>query len=136
MIRGCFGFQGRQRKGQSAFAPAGDSIRIVHGLGGEQPPHDFAGGQPRMTYTKDARSHEIVCDFIAGCDGSHGVSRGSVPGDAIAVYERALPYAWLGVLSDTPPVDPELIYSASERGFALCSMRSASRSNDQACAAR
>ena len=91
-------------------------------------PLDFAGSQPRVTYTKDGRTHEIACDFIAGCDGSHGVSRASIAPDAITMYERSLPFGWLGVLSDTPPVDSELIYARSERGFALCSMRSAVRS--------
>jgi p-hydroxybenzoate 3-monooxygenase len=91
-------------------------------------PLDFAGRNPRVTYTKDGRSHEITCDFIAGCDGSHGISRASVPPDAITLYESSLPFGWLGVLSDTPPVDHELIYSRGEGGFALCSMRSPARS--------
>jgi p-hydroxybenzoate 3-monooxygenase len=91
-------------------------------------PLDFAGAHPHVTYTKDGRSHKVACDFIAGCDGSHGVSRTSVPPEAFALYERAAPFGWLGVLSDTPPVDHELIYSRGERGFALCSMRSPSRS--------
>jgi p-hydroxybenzoate 3-monooxygenase len=91
-------------------------------------PLDFAGANPRVSYTKDGRAHEIACDFIAGCDGSHGVSRASVPPEAISLYERTVPFGWLGVLSDTPPVDHELIYSRGERGFALCSMRSPARS--------
>ena len=91
-------------------------------------PLDFAGPHPRVAYRKDGRSHEIACDFVAGCDGSHGVSRSCIPAEAIAVYERAVPFGWLGVLSDTPPVDHELIYSRGERGFALCSMRSPTRS--------
>jgi p-hydroxybenzoate 3-monooxygenase len=90
--------------------------------------HDFAGERPRVTYAKDGRDEEIICDFVAGCDGSHGVSRNSVPPEAIALYERSLPIGWLGLLSDTPPVDSELIYARHERGFALCSMRSLSRS--------
>jgi p-hydroxybenzoate 3-monooxygenase len=91
-------------------------------------PLEFGGAKPRVTYRKDGRSHEIACDFIAGCDGSHGVSRASVPAEAVTLYERAVPFGWLGVLSDTPPVDHELIYSRSARGFALCSMRSPARS--------
>ena len=94
----------------------------------EVTPLDFAGVRPRVTYTKDGQGHEIACDFIAGCDGSHGVSRACVPTEAITLYERSLPFGWLGVLSDTPPVDHELIYSRGEAGFALCSMRSPSRS--------
>jgi p-hydroxybenzoate 3-monooxygenase len=90
--------------------------------------HDFDGGHPRVTYAKDGRTHEIACDFIAGCDGSHGISRARVPQGAIALYERSLPIGWLGLLSDTPPVDSELIYARHDRGFALCSMRSLTRS--------
>ena len=91
-------------------------------------PLEFDGDRPRVVYVSGGRSNDIACDFIAGCDGSHGVSRNSVPAGAIAMYERALPFGWLGLLSDTPPVDEELIYSRHERGFALCSMRSKTRS--------
>ena len=90
--------------------------------------HDFDGARPRVRYEKDGRSHEIECDFIAGCDGYHGVCRASVPADALQTYERVYPFGWLGVLSDTPPVADELIYTNHERGFALCSMRSHTRS--------
>jgi p-hydroxybenzoate 3-monooxygenase len=91
-------------------------------------PHDFLGQHPRVTYQKDGAREEVVCDFIAGCDGFHGVSRASAPEDSITEYERVFPFGWLGVLSDTPPVSPELIYASHERGFALCSMRSHTRS--------
>jgi p-hydroxybenzoate 3-monooxygenase len=90
--------------------------------------HGFDGDCPRVTYSKDGRTHEIACDFIAGCDGSHGVARVSVPAGALNLYERSLAIGWLGVLSETPPVDSELIYACHERGFALCSMRSPTRS--------
>ena len=90
--------------------------------------HDFDGPKPRVRYRKDGATHEIECDFIAGCDGFHGVSRASVPAGAIRNFERVYPFGWLGVLSDTPPVAHELIYSNHERGFALCSMRSMTRS--------
>ncbi|MET0333734.1 MAG: 4-hydroxybenzoate 3-monooxygenase, partial [Rhizobacter sp.] len=90
--------------------------------------HDFDGDTPRVTYQKDGVTHEVQCDFIAGCDGYHGASRASVPPEAIRHYERVYPFGWLGVLSDTPPVAHELIYSNHERGFALCSMRSNTRS--------
>jgi len=90
--------------------------------------HDFDGEQPRVRYVKDGITHEIACDFIAGCDGFHGVSRQSVPADAVKTFERVYPFGWLGLLSDTPPVSPELIYTNHERGFALCSMRSPTRS--------
>lgn len=90
--------------------------------------HDFDGDHPTVRYAKDGVSHEIACDFIAGCDGFHGVSRQSVPASAMQIYERVYPFGWLGLLSDTPPVSPELIYANHERGFALCSMRSPTRS--------
>jgi len=90
--------------------------------------HDFDGAKPRVRYRKDGTTHEIECDFIAGCDGYHGVSRASVPAGALQTFERVYPFGWLGLLSDTPPVAHELIYSNHERGFALCSMRSLKRS--------
>ncbi len=90
--------------------------------------HDFEGTSPRVRYVKDGVSHEIACDFIAGCDGFHGISRASVPSSALTTFERVYPFGWLGMLSDTPPVSDELIYSNHARGFALCSMRSHSRS--------
>ncbi len=90
--------------------------------------HDFDGDRPRVTYTQRGESHEVRCDFIAGCDGYHGVSRASVPPSALSLYERVYNFGWLGLLSDTPPVSHELIYSNHERGFALCSMRSETRS--------
>ncbi|WP_341892425.1 4-hydroxybenzoate 3-monooxygenase [Variovorax sp. YR752] len=90
--------------------------------------HDFDGAKPRVRYQKEGATHEIECDFIAGCDGYHGVSRASVPAAAIQTFERVYPFGWLGILSDTPPVAHELIYSNHERGFALCSMRSPTRS--------
>ena len=90
--------------------------------------HDFDSQSPRVTYQKDGQSHEIACDFIAGCDGFHGVCRASVPSSAITEFEKVYPFGWLGVLSDTPPVNDELIYVNSPRGFALCSQRSQTRS--------
>ncbi|KAI3591882.1 P-hydroxybenzoate hydroxylase [Cupriavidus sp. U2] len=90
--------------------------------------HDFDGGRPRVSYRKDGVEHEVVCDFIAGCDGFHGVSRASVPAPSKRIFERVYPFGWLGILSDTPPVADELIYASHERGFALCSMRSKTRS--------
>ena len=90
--------------------------------------HDFDTHQPRVTYEKDGVTHTIACDFIAGCDGFHGVCRASVPKDKIREYEKVYPFGWLGLLSDTPPVHHELIYVNSPRGFALCSQRSTTRS--------
>ncbi len=94
----------------------------------EVTPHDFDTGHPRVTYVKDGVTQEIACDFIAGCDGSHGVSRTSVKPSAIQTFERIYPFGWLGILSETPPVSHELIYSNHARGFALCTMRSMHRS--------
>jgi p-hydroxybenzoate 3-monooxygenase len=91
-------------------------------------PHDFDSDHPRVSYVKDGVTHEIACDFIAGCDGFHGVSRSSVPVAAIRTFERVYPFGWLGILSETPPVSHELIYTNHERGFALCTMRSMHRS--------
>jgi p-hydroxybenzoate 3-monooxygenase len=90
--------------------------------------HDFDTIRPRVTYEKDGQSHTIECDFIAGCDGFHGVCRASVPRNAIQEFEKVYPFGWLGLLSDTPPVHHELIYVNSKRGFALCSQRSHTRS--------
>ncbi len=90
--------------------------------------HDFETAKPRVTYEKDGVTHTIECDFIAGCDGFHGICRASAPKDKIREYEKVYPFGWLGLLSDTPPVHHELIYVNSPRGFALCSQRSATRS--------
>jgi len=86
--------------------------------------HEFDTAKPRVTYEKDGVTHTIECDFIAGCDGFHGVCRASAPKDKIREYEKVYPFGWLGVLSRTKPVSPELIYAKHERGFALCSLRS------------
>ncbi|TCR61394.1 p-hydroxybenzoate 3-monooxygenase [Bosea sp. BK604] len=90
--------------------------------------HDFDGSKPSVTFTKDGVAQRLDCEFIAGCDGYHGISRASVPGSAMQIFERGYPFGWLGILADVPPVSHELIYAGEERGFALCSMRSQSRS--------
>ena len=90
--------------------------------------HDFDRTRPRVTYERGGQAYEIDCDFIAGCDGFHGVCRASVPRTAITEFEKVYPFGWLGLLSDTPPVCDELIYVNSARGFALCSQRSKTRS--------
>ncbi|KAB2897688.1 MAG: 4-hydroxybenzoate 3-monooxygenase [Burkholderiaceae bacterium] len=91
-------------------------------------PLGFDGAHPRVRYEKDGQAHELECDFIAGCDGFHGVCRASIPADRIRLHEKVYPFGWLGLLADVPPVSPELIYAQTERGFALCSQRSATRS--------
>ena len=90
--------------------------------------HDFDSDHPSVTFVKDGVTQTIQCDFIAGCDGFHGVCRASVPRESIQEFEKVYPFGWLGVLADTPPVHEELIYVNSPRGFALCSQRSRSRS--------
>ncbi len=90
--------------------------------------HDFDTARPYVTYEKGGVTHRLDCDFIAGCDGFHGVCRASAPRAAIKEYEKVYPFGWLGLLSDTPPVNDELIYINSPRGFALCSQRSKTRS--------
>ncbi len=87
-------------------------------------PHDIDGDAPYLTYSQNGAVHRLDCDFIAGCDGFHGVSRKSMPADVLTSYEKVYPFGWLGVLSETPPVGDELIYANHERGFALCSLRS------------
>jgi p-hydroxybenzoate 3-monooxygenase len=91
-------------------------------------PHDFDGDSPYVTYEKDGVTHRIDCDFIAGCDGFHGVSRKAVPEQSIRTFERIYPFGWLGILADVAPVSHELVYANHPRGFALCSMRSQTRS--------
>jgi p-hydroxybenzoate 3-monooxygenase len=88
----------------------------------------FDSAQPSVSYVKDGVRHTVQADFIAGCDGFHGVCRASVPADAITLHEKVYPFGWLGVLADVPPVSDELIYVHHDRGFALCSQRSKVRS--------
>ena len=90
--------------------------------------HGFDGTQPQVRWREAAQAHELQCEFIAGCDGFHGVSRASVPAGAMTTFEKIYPFGWLGVLADVAPVSHELIYANHERGFALCSMRSLTRS--------
>ncbi len=88
----------------------------------------FDGSSPQVFFTENGEAKSLHCDFIAGCDGYHGVSRASVPKNAIRTFEKVYPFGWLGVLADVPPVSHELIYANSPHGFALCSMRSHTRS--------
>jgi p-hydroxybenzoate 3-monooxygenase len=88
----------------------------------------FDRPQPTVRYRHGGRTHEISCDFIAGCDGYHGICRRSVPPGGMQSFERTYPFGWLGILAEVPPADHELVYSNHARGFALCSMRSLTRS--------
>jgi p-hydroxybenzoate 3-monooxygenase len=86
--------------------------------------HDFDGAKPKIRYQKDGEVCELACDFIAGCDGFHGICRPSIPAGVLTEYERVYPFGWLGILAEAPPSSHELIYTYHERGFALLSMRS------------
>jgi p-hydroxybenzoate 3-monooxygenase len=90
--------------------------------------HDITGGSPYLTYEANGERHTLHCDYVAGCDGFHGVSRQTIPAEVLRVYERVYPFGWLGMLSDTPPVHHELIYAHHANGFSLCSQRSRTRS--------
>lgn len=91
-------------------------------------PLDLESDSPCVTFSHAGQQYRLECDYVAGCDGYHGISRRSIPEDRLKTFERVYPFGWLGLLSDTPPVAEELIYARSERGFALCSMRSPTRS--------
>lgn len=90
--------------------------------------HDLDTERPWVSFESEGETRRLECDYVAGCDGYHGVSRRSIPEDRLEIFERVYPFGWLGMLSDTPPVSEELIYSSHPRGFALCSMRSRARS--------
>jgi p-hydroxybenzoate 3-monooxygenase len=108
----------RAAEGLETYYEVGDSVSL----------HCFDGSNPLVRFRKDGQVQELACDFIAGCDGFHGVSRASVPKGAIQEFEKVYPFGWLGLLADVPPVFHELIYANTDRGFALCSMRSPTRS--------
>ncbi|WP_172293494.1 4-hydroxybenzoate 3-monooxygenase [Pseudoruegeria sp. HB172150] len=86
-------------------------------------PHDLDTDAPYVTWVKDGTEHRVDCDWVAGCDGFHGVSRQSIPKDVLKEYERVYPFGWLGILSETPPVTHEILYASHSRGFALASLR-------------
>jgi p-hydroxybenzoate 3-monooxygenase len=108
--------QARAESGATSFFDASDVE-----------PHDLKSDAPYLTFVYQGQSLRLDCDYVAGCDGFHGVSRQSIPKEALEIFERIYPFGWLGVLADTPPVSEELIYARHERGFALCSMRSPTR---------
>ena len=95
---------------------------VIHGAQNVTP-HDLDSDQPYLTFEKDGVEETLDCDFVIGCDGYHGVSRSCIPGDVLKTFERVYPFGWLGVLSQTPPVNEELIYARHDQGFALCSLR-------------
>ena len=107
-------------------ARAAAGAPTIYGADNVQP-HDMKTDSPYLTYEKDGQTHRLDCDYIAGCDGFHGVARQSIPEDSLKTFERVYPFGWLGVLADTPPVNEELVYARHPDGFALCSMRSPTR---------
>lgn len=109
--------EARQRAGMQTFYEASETT-----------PRDIQSDKPCVTFLHNGEPHRLECDYIAGCDGFHGVSRQAIPEERRTEHERIYPFGWLGLLSDTPPVSHELIYCKSERGFALASMRSSTRS--------
>ncbi len=108
-------FAARHRAGADIVSEAGD-VAVA----------DIAGPEPKIQYRKDGETHTIECDVIAGCDGFHGICRASIGPEQLTVREQLYPFAWLGILAETPPVSPELIYAHHSRGFALFTMRSTS----------
>ncbi len=89
---------------------------------------NYDGDSPRIVFDKEGNKQTLTYDFVAGCDGYHGSARNSIPANKLQLFERVYPFGWLGILADVPPVDKELVYANHERGFALCSMRSHTRS--------
>jgi p-hydroxybenzoate 3-monooxygenase len=108
-------------------ARASSGAPIIYGVSNVEL-HDMKSDKPAVTFDKEGERCRIECDFIAGCDGFHGVSRQSIPQSVRREYESVWPFGWLGLLADTPPVNPELIYAHHQRGFVLCSQRSLTRS--------
>ena len=109
-------------------ARAASGLITMYGAG-DVSVKDFDTPHPKVRFVKDGQHIDLACDFIAGCDGFHGVCRASVPKTAITAFERVYPFGWLGVLADVPPVSPHaIVYGNHERGFSLCSMRSLTRS--------
>lgn len=109
--------EAREKSNQISYYEAGNVM-----------PHEIDSDRPYVSFEHDGKKHKIQCDYIAGCDGYHGISRKSIPVEHISEYEAVYPGGWLGLLSETPPVNPELVYVRHDRGFALCSMRSQSLS--------
>jgi p-hydroxybenzoate 3-monooxygenase len=105
------------------YAARDDLDGIVIDEAEDVAPHGLEGDAPYLTFTKDGAAERLDCDFIVGCDGFHGVSRQSIPAARLRTFERVYPFGWLGVLSETPPVNEELIYARHDLGFALCSLR-------------
>ncbi|WDJ06523.1 4-hydroxybenzoate 3-monooxygenase [Xanthomonas campestris] len=109
--------QARERAGLRSYYQAQDVALF-----------DISSAQPAVEFTQRGQHHRVSCDYIVGCDGFHGISRAAIPPERLQLFERVYPFGWLGVLADVPPVHEELIYARHAHGFALCSMRSPTRS--------
>jgi len=119
---------GQQEVMRDLFESAAErGIKIIFEAKDVQP-HGVETARPYITWRQEGAEHRLDCDFIAGCDGYHGVARGAIPAHLLKTYERVYPFGWLGILADVPPANHELIYANHERGFALASMRSSTRS--------
>lgn len=119
---------GQQEVMKDLFDAAGPRGVEIVWQANEVAVHGVTGDEPSVTWRTAGEEHRLFCDFVAGCDGSHGVSGNAIPAQAQRTYERVYPFGWLGVLAEAPPCSRELIYSNHERGFALASMRSPTRS--------
>lgn len=119
---------GQQEVMRDLFDAADDHGVPIVWNAGDVALHDLDSTRPRVTWREEDIARRLDCDFVVGCDGYHGVSRTSIPADVLRTFERVYPFGWLGILADVPPVEDELIYANHERGFALASMRSATRS--------
>jgi p-hydroxybenzoate 3-monooxygenase len=119
---------GQQEVMRDLFESAAErGIKIVFEAKDVQP-HNVTSDKPSLTWTHNGEPEHLDCDFIAGCDGYHGVARGAIPADVLKTFERVYPFGWLGILADVPPANHELIYANHAHGFALASMRSSTRS--------
>lgn len=114
---------GQTQVTRDLYAALDDAGVPVVDEAGDVTPQDVDSDAPYVTFVEHGRERRIDCDYVAGCDGFHGISRSVIPPSLLRTYERIYPFGWLGVLSETPPVDHELIYCHSDAGFALCSMR-------------
>ncbi len=115
---------GQQEAVKDMVAARLETGRLLHFEATEVALHDVATDRPRLTWMQGGTPWELHCDVIAGCDGFHGPSRGTIPPGALRIYERTYPFAWLGILAEAPPISPELIYARHAQGFALATMRS------------
>jgi p-hydroxybenzoate 3-monooxygenase len=119
---------GQQEVMRDLFEAAGERALPIVFHAEDVQPHDVASDAPFVTWRQGGEDQRLDCDFVVGCDGYHGVSRACLPPDVRRTFERVYPFGWLGILADVPPCNHELIYANHEHGFALASMRSATRS--------